>query len=174
MTPYLQLRLWWHRGSSGDRLAATLALAVVLALAAWALVPATADKDRTGLRVDTAGASATAAAAGNAARPDTGGPTATENASGNGPAAAGPGTTGGTATIGGGTGPAAGASGGTAARTGDASGGRITHSARPYRGALPTEKVLSILGEGRGTQLCPATLDAVYALAARDELIASA
>jgi HD-GYP domain-containing protein (c-di-GMP phosphodiesterase class II) len=46
-------------------------------------------------------------------------------------------------------------------------------AARPYRGALPTEKVLSILGEGRGTQLCPTTLDAVYALAARDELIAS-
>ena len=47
-------------------------------------------------------------------------------------------------------------------------------AARPYRGALPTEKVLSILGEGRGTQLCPTTLDAVYALAARDEMIASA
>ena len=47
-------------------------------------------------------------------------------------------------------------------------------AARPYRGALPTGKVLSILSEGRGTQLCSTTLDAVYALAARDELIAGA
>jgi putative nucleotidyltransferase with HDIG domain len=47
-------------------------------------------------------------------------------------------------------------------------------AARPYRGALPPDKVLSMLGESRGTQLCPTTVDAVYALAARDELVASA
>ena len=43
MTPFLQLRLWWLRAQSGDRVAATLAAAVVLALAGWALVPATSD-----------------------------------------------------------------------------------------------------------------------------------
>jgi HD-GYP domain-containing protein (c-di-GMP phosphodiesterase class II) len=47
-------------------------------------------------------------------------------------------------------------------------------AARPYRGALPTEKVLSIIGEGRGTQLCPNTIDALYALTARQDVIASA
>ena len=121
MTPFLQLRLWWHRGSSADRLAATLALALVVALAAWALVPSTADKDRTSLRAGTAGAPGTAAA-GDAARPDTGGPTATESAGGTGPAAAaGPGGV--TASNGGGgTGPAASASGGAAATTGGPAG----------------------------------------------------
>lgn len=32
---------------------------------------------------------------------------------------------------------------------------------RPYREALPIEKVLSIIQEGRGTQLCPETVDAL-------------
>lgn len=38
---------------------------------------------------------------------------------------------------------------------------------RPYRDAMPLEQVLSILGDGRGTQLCPATVDALLAAAAR-------
>lgn len=40
-------------------------------------------------------------------------------------------------------------------------------AARPYRGAMPLEQVLSIIAEGRGTQLCPATVDALFAAAAR-------
>lgn len=43
MTPFLQLRLWWLRAPSGDRVAATLAAAVVVALAGWVLVPANSD-----------------------------------------------------------------------------------------------------------------------------------
>ena len=50
MTPYLQLRLWWRRASSGDRLAATLALALVIALAAWVLTPTNSGKRSTSLR----------------------------------------------------------------------------------------------------------------------------
>ena len=37
-------------------------------------------------------------------------------------------------------------------------------AARPYRGAMPLEQVLTIIGEGRGTQLCPATVDALRAV----------
>ena len=36
-------------------------------------------------------------------------------------------------------------------------------AARPYRDAVPLDRVLSIIGEGRGTQLCPATVDALFA-----------
>jgi hypothetical protein len=63
MTPYLQLRLWWQRASSGDRLAATLALVVVVALAAWALVPTTSGHHSTSVRT-AAGSAETAGAAG--------------------------------------------------------------------------------------------------------------
>jgi HD-GYP domain-containing protein (c-di-GMP phosphodiesterase class II) len=40
-------------------------------------------------------------------------------------------------------------------------------AARPYRDALPLERVLSIIEEGRGTQLCPDTVDALCVVAAR-------
>ena len=40
-------------------------------------------------------------------------------------------------------------------------------AARPYRGAMPLEQVLTIIGEGRGTQLCPATVDALCTVASR-------
>ena len=39
-------------------------------------------------------------------------------------------------------------------------------AARPYRDAMPLDQVLSIIGEGRGTQLCPATVDALFTVAA--------
>src|SRR5439155_7026021 len=58
MTPYLQLRLWWQRASSGDRLAATLALGLVTALVAWALVPTTSGNRSTGLRAGATGSAA--------------------------------------------------------------------------------------------------------------------
>ena len=38
---------------------------------------------------------------------------------------------------------------------------------RPYRDALPTEQVLSLIAEGRGTQLCPITVDALCSVAHR-------
>ena len=41
-------------------------------------------------------------------------------------------------------------------------------AARPYRGALPLKRVLKIIQEGRGTQLCPATVDALCVVAGRD------
>jgi putative nucleotidyltransferase with HDIG domain len=45
-------------------------------------------------------------------------------------------------------------------------------AARPYRGAMPLDQVLTIIGEGRGTQLCPDTVDALRAVAAkRSELL---
>lgn len=40
-------------------------------------------------------------------------------------------------------------------------------AARPYRGAMPLDRVLSIVHEGRGTQLCPDTVDALTLVAAR-------
>lgn len=39
-------------------------------------------------------------------------------------------------------------------------------AARPYREALPLERVLAIITEGRGTQLCPEAVDALCAVAA--------
>ena len=49
-------------------------------------------------------------------------------------------------------------------------------AARPYRGAMPLEQVLTIIEEGRGTQLCPTTVDALQAVANRSgsALLASA
>ena len=41
-------------------------------------------------------------------------------------------------------------------------------AARPYRSAMPLEQALSIIGEGRGTQLCPATVDALLAVTRRN------
>ena len=38
-------------------------------------------------------------------------------------------------------------------------------AARPYRGPMALEQVLKIIQEGRGTQLCPDTVDAVMAVA---------
>ncbi len=40
-------------------------------------------------------------------------------------------------------------------------------AARPYREAMPLERVLSIIGEDRGTHLCPVTVDALTAVAYR-------
>lgn len=40
-------------------------------------------------------------------------------------------------------------------------------AARPYRGAMPLDQVLKIIQEGRGTQLCPATVDALLAYVGR-------
>ena len=41
-------------------------------------------------------------------------------------------------------------------------------AARPYRGPLPLDKVLSIIGEGRGSQHCPDTVDALTAVATKN------
>lgn len=38
-------------------------------------------------------------------------------------------------------------------------------AARPYRGPLPLDQVMAIIGEGRGTQLCPETVDALRMVA---------
>ena len=40
-------------------------------------------------------------------------------------------------------------------------------AARPYRDALPTDRVLSIISEERGTQLCPTTVDALFSVTRR-------
>jgi len=40
-------------------------------------------------------------------------------------------------------------------------------AARPYRDAMPLDRVLSIIGESRGTHLCPATVDALIAAGAK-------
>ncbi len=100
MTPYLQLRLWWRRASSGDRLAASLALALVIALAAWGLTPTNSGKRSTSLRAGATGATDVAGEANG------GGGAAAGAATGSGPAV-------------GGTGASAGAAGsGTASRAG--------------------------------------------------------
>ena len=41
-------------------------------------------------------------------------------------------------------------------------------AARPYREAMPLDQVLTIIEEGRGTQLCPSTVDALLAVAAAE------
>ncbi|MDX6661349.1 MAG: hypothetical protein QOJ55_2171, partial [Solirubrobacteraceae bacterium] len=90
MTPFLQFRLWWRRGSSGDRLAAVMAAAIAVVLAAWVLVPTT-DQHRasTGVEAGAAGAATTVApgpgvgtaagAAGTAAAPGSAGTPAGAN-----------------------------------------------------------------------------------------------
>jgi HD-GYP domain-containing protein (c-di-GMP phosphodiesterase class II) len=45
-------------------------------------------------------------------------------------------------------------------------------AARPYRAALPLDQVMTIIGEGRGAQLCPDTVDALSRVAARTEVMA--
>jgi putative nucleotidyltransferase with HDIG domain len=40
-------------------------------------------------------------------------------------------------------------------------------AARPYRAAMPLDQVLSIIGEGRGTQLCPTAVDALFSVTSR-------
>ena len=40
-------------------------------------------------------------------------------------------------------------------------------AARPYRDAMPLDHVLSTISEGRGAQLCPATVDALFAVTLR-------
>ena len=111
MTPYLQLRLWWRRASSGDRLAASLAFALVIALAAWALTPTTSGKSSTSLRAGATGATDVAGEANG------GGGTAAGAATGSGAASGG---------TGGSTGAAA---GGTASRAG----GQATSGGAPCR-----------------------------------------
>jgi hypothetical protein len=68
MTPFLQLRLWWRRGSSGEKVASVLAGMLVLALAAWILVPASDDAgDATAVSAGNTGAATAGAGAGPAA-----------------------------------------------------------------------------------------------------------
>ena len=105
MTPFLQFRLWWRRGSSGDRLAAVLAGLVVLALAGWILVPTTDDAEE-----DTAVAATGTAATGTDGSTAAGPGETTEDTT----AVAGDGTA---------TGDAGTAAGGTAAATGGATTG---------------------------------------------------
>ena len=47
-------------------------------------------------------------------------------------------------------------------------------AARPYRGALPLDQVMKIIQEGRGTQLCPATVDALLVVTSRSTQISPA
>lgn len=125
MTPYLQLRLWWRRASSGDRLAASLALALVIALAAWALAPTTSGKGSTSLNAGATGATDVVG-----------------EPNGGGGAGAGAGTGGGAAV--GGTGVSGGgAASGTASRTGgQAASTGLANTRNPATGAacLPTPK----------------------------------
>lgn len=51
MTPFLQLRLWWRRASLAERVPATIALFVVVALAAWVVVPTGGDDSPDATRV---------------------------------------------------------------------------------------------------------------------------
>lgn len=61
MTPLLQLRLWWRRGSAAERMSATIAVSIVLGLAAWVLAP-TDTKDTSSTAVSTNGTTGAAAA----------------------------------------------------------------------------------------------------------------
>jgi hypothetical protein len=107
MTPLLQLRLWWRRGSAAERLSATIAVIIVVALAAWALAPT--DTKEASSSVST-NAPTGAAAAGDATASST--PDTVANGTGNGTATGA--TPGATSTGGGATsGPTAG--GGAAA-----------------------------------------------------------
>src|SRR4051812_39663748 len=62
MTPLLQFRLWWRRGNAGERMAATIATTIVVALAVWVLVPTTSGVSSTSTSPN--GATNGAAAAG--------------------------------------------------------------------------------------------------------------
>ena len=42
-------------------------------------------------------------------------------------------------------------------------------ASRPYRGPMPLERVLAIIQEGRGTQLCPNTVDALIAAVPKEQ-----
>ena len=44
MTPLLQLRLWWRRGSAAERLSVLIVGVIVASLVTWALMPTTSDK----------------------------------------------------------------------------------------------------------------------------------
>src|SRR3990170_2689542 len=61
MTTLLQFRLWWKRGSAADRLSATIAAGIVVALAAWLLVPTTSNDSPTS-EVQSGGTEGTTAA----------------------------------------------------------------------------------------------------------------
>jgi len=127
MTPYLQLRLWWRRASSGDRLAASLALALVVALAAWVLLPTNSKKSSTSLGAGATGATDVAGQANGA------GGAAGGAGSGGGGAAAAAGTGSGAAV--GGTGRSAGAAAsGSASRAGGQAGG-LANTRSPATGA---------------------------------------
>ena len=43
MTPFMQMRLWWRRGSVAQRATASVAALIVVGLAAWVLVPTGSD-----------------------------------------------------------------------------------------------------------------------------------
>jgi hypothetical protein len=59
MTPFLQLRLWWRRGSSGEKLASVLAGMLAVALVAWIVVPTSDDSSKgTALQAGSSGAAA--------------------------------------------------------------------------------------------------------------------
>ena len=47
MTPFMQMRLWWRRGSVAERSTATLAVLIVVGLAAWVLAPTGSDNTTT-------------------------------------------------------------------------------------------------------------------------------
>ena len=64
MTPFQQFRLWLRRAAVGERVSATIAAAVVLALLVWVAVPA-GKTSSTGLRTN--GGNGNTSAASNAA-----------------------------------------------------------------------------------------------------------
>jgi hypothetical protein len=106
MTPLLQFRLWWRRGSAAERLSVTIATGLVVALAAWILVPTTSDDSPTS--AVRAGAQDGATAVGDTDGPSTQdtvapGTDATGGTDGNGAAAGTGGTSGGTTGTGGGS-----------------------------------------------------------------------
>ena len=59
MTPFMQARLWWRRGSAAERMSVSVAALVVLALIVWVATP-------TGTNGDTDVAAGTAGASGQA------------------------------------------------------------------------------------------------------------
>jgi len=113
VTPYLQLRLWWRRAPYANKLATSLTLAIVVAVAAWILIPTGGDDATNVTGVDAAEGATVAPgdATSGVGAPAVTTPTATGDAATGGGAAA---STNPTAAAGRGTGSVATASGGTA------------------------------------------------------------
>lgn len=116
MTPFQEFRLWVHRAPSGERLAAAIASALVLAVLAWVLVPAAKTEDT----LSTFPSSATTGATGSATGATGGSSSSTTGATSgtSGVAPIGTGTTGSTGT----TGTGGATTGATGAATGGTSG----------------------------------------------------